>query len=226
MSVSTTRDPTSRSPSSPPETRRDDILEAALEVMSRRGFDRASITAIAGRAGMARATVYQHFCDKQDILVALADRIATRFIHAIDAWAPLPPDPGAGPDELRRLIDSRVVSALTAIAANADATRLVVRLTRGTDRVFVHDMLRRIDDHVVAVLSREIDAAVGFRWARPCDARTAARFILGGLDKIAMDAIDRDEPVRLASAAMAHEIGAFVFAALAHPELVTRGGPR
>src|SRR5262250_1338566 len=112
---------------------RDGILEAALEVMSRKGFERASIAAIAGRAGVSRATVYQHFCDKQDILAALAERIAQRIIAAIDTWAPLPPPAHAGKHELRAMIDARVAQILAAIAANADATRLVVRLTRGSD---------------------------------------------------------------------------------------------
>jgi len=44
-------------------TRRDRILEAARAVVSRKGFERTSIAAIAGRGGFARATVYQHFCD-------------------------------------------------------------------------------------------------------------------------------------------------------------------
>jgi len=101
------------------------------------------------------------------------------------------------------MIDTRVAQILGAIAANADATRLVVRLTRGSDRPPAHDMLRNIDDHVVAILTGEIQAASGYRWARACDAQTAARFILGGLEKVANDAIDRDESSALRTKAMA-----------------------
>lgn len=161
MSVST-RPPGPAGPERPflqGETRRDGILEAALAIMSRKGFERASIAAIAGRAGVARATVYQHFCDKQDILVALAERITRRIIETIETWAPLPRCPAAGERELRAMIDTRVAQILGAIAANADATRLVARLTRGSDRAPTHDFLRKIDDHVVAVLTREIQAA-------------------------------------------------------------------
>jgi AcrR family transcriptional regulator len=193
--------------------------------MSRKGFERASIAAIAGRAGVARATVYQHFCDKQDILVALAERITRRIIETVETWAPLPVSPAAGERELRAMIDTRVAQILGAIAANADATRLVVRLTRGSDRAPTYDILRKIDDHVVAVLTREIQAASGYRWARACDAQTAARFILGGLEKVANDAIDRDESSALRTKAMAAEIGALVFFALAHRNLLARAAP-
>jgi len=193
--------------------------------MSRKGFERASIAAIAGRAGVARATVYQHFCDKQDILIALAERITQRIIETVDTWAPLPASPAAGEQELRAMIDSRVAQLLDAIAANADATRLVVRLTRGSDRHPAQDILRKIDDHLVAVLTREIQTATGYRWARACDAQTAARFILGGLEKVANDAIDRDESYVLRTKAMAAEIGALVFFALAHKKLLARATP-
>ena len=224
MSVST-RPPDPKRPLFPGDSRRDEILEAALEVMSRKGFERSSIAAIAGRAGVARATIYQHFCDKQDILVALAERITQRIIEAVDTWAPLPDSPAAGERELRAMIDRRVAQILEAIAANADATRLVMHLTRGSDRVPTRDFLRKIDDHVVAVLTREIQAASGYRWARACDAQTAARFILGGLEKVANDAIDRDESHSLRTKAMAAEIGALVFFALAHRKLLGRATP-
>jgi hypothetical protein len=123
------------------------------------------------------------------------------------------------------VIDQRVAQILEAIAANADTTRLVVRLARGSDRVPTQDILRKIDDHVVAVLTREIQAASGYRWARACDAETAARFILGGLEKVANDAIERDESHALRTKAMAAEIGALVFFALAHRKVLVPAPP-
>src|SRR5262245_29584477 len=226
MSVST-RPPRTPGPKRPffqGDTRRDGILEAALEVMSRRGFERSSIAAIAGRAGVARATVYQHFCDKQDILLALAERITHRIIETVETWEPLPATPAAGEKELRAMIDKRVAQILGAIATNADATRLVVRLNRGSDRAHTADFLATIDDHVAAMLPREMHAARNFRCARHCEAQTAARFILGGLEKVANDAIDRDESSALRTTSMAAEIGALVFFALVHRDLLAGAG--
>jgi len=227
MSVSTRgpRAPRPRAPAHEAETRREEILEAALEVMSRRGFERASIAAIAGRARVARATVYQHFCDKQDILVALAERITRRIIEAVNGWAPLPISPFAGAQELRAMIETRVGQIFKAITDNADATRLVVRLSRSEERHFAHELFRKMDDHVIAVLSAEIEAATSYRWARSCDARTAARFILGGIDKIATDAIEREDTRELENPELEKEIGALVFFALAHHDLLSASAP-
>src|SRR5262245_59177044 len=58
-------------------TRRHGILEAPLAVMSRTGFERTSIAAIAGRAGIARATVSQPVCDS-DRDASQARRTKTR----------------------------------------------------------------------------------------------------------------------------------------------------
>src|SRR5262245_38898239 len=86
------------------QARRDGILDAALAVISHKGFHRASIADVANRAHVSRATVYQHFADKRDIFGALADRIARRITEAADAWPNLP-DPaeeaGAEPSALR-----------------------------------------------------------------------------------------------------------------------------
>jgi len=208
------------------EARRDEILEVALGVISRKGFHRTSIADIAGGARVSRATVYQYFADKRDILVALADRIARRIIDAADAWAPLPTDLSGTEvegearsveDQARlmiELIHTRVSRILEAIVANADAARLVVRLTRGNDRL-VDDTLRRIDDHIVGILTRDIETAKERGWVRPCHAQTIARFLLGGLEKIVMDTFDREDAPPLDSNVIAGEMAAFVFFGLA-----------
>src|SRR5262245_27456070 len=113
--------------------RRDEILEAALWVISRNGFHNTSMAAIATRSGVSRAAVYQYFSDKGDILLALADRVTGRIIEAVDGWVALPLAPVADPSEegarnieaeLRHMVDVRVAQILAAISANVDAARL------------------------------------------------------------------------------------------------------
>ncbi len=52
-----------------PEKRRQ-ILEGAREVFREQGFERASVDVIAARAGVSKATVYNHFDDKKALFVA------------------------------------------------------------------------------------------------------------------------------------------------------------
>ena len=58
------------------ELRRQHILDAATEVFSERGFNRASIRDIATAAGVADGTIYNVFENKDALLMALLDALA------------------------------------------------------------------------------------------------------------------------------------------------------
>jgi AcrR family transcriptional regulator len=221
--------------SSDADARREAVLDAALAVISRTGdFHQASIGAIAARAHVSRATIYHHSIDKQDILVALADRSARRITEAADAWEPLPPrgrdraeggrGHGGTESELRRMIETRIAKILTVIAANADAVRLLVQLARGDDRR-LDAAVRRLDDHIVGILGQDIRIAIGEGWVRPCDPEAVARFLIGGIEKLVVGTVGRYEPVALDVQALVREIGDMIFAALAHPDLRSPSRP-
>jgi AcrR family transcriptional regulator len=55
--------------------RRQHILDAAIEVFSERGFDRASIREIATAASVADGTIYNVFENKEALLMALLDAL-------------------------------------------------------------------------------------------------------------------------------------------------------
>ncbi len=61
----------------PAEQRREQILEAAVKLFSRNGFDRTTIREIARAAGINEATIYKHFETKEK----LYDAIIERFIE-------------------------------------------------------------------------------------------------------------------------------------------------
>jgi AcrR family transcriptional regulator len=52
------------------EARRRQILAGARQAFTELGYERASVDAIAARAGVAKATVYNHFEDKASLFVA------------------------------------------------------------------------------------------------------------------------------------------------------------
>lgn len=58
--------------------RREQIVQALLRVMANRGYDGASIQAIAKEAGLSPGLIHYHFASKQEILLALVDRLVAR----------------------------------------------------------------------------------------------------------------------------------------------------
>ncbi len=55
--------------------RRTQILDAAITVFSEKGFHRATIKEIARVAGIADGTIYTYFASKDEILLAVLDRL-------------------------------------------------------------------------------------------------------------------------------------------------------
>jgi AcrR family transcriptional regulator len=60
--------------------RRDDILAAAETLFLRYGVRRTSMDDIATEAGIAKGTVYLSFRSKEELFVALTERMTTRFL--------------------------------------------------------------------------------------------------------------------------------------------------
>jgi len=53
---------------------RERLLDAALEVFSRRGFYAASVDEIAAEAGYSKGAIYSNFFNKEELFLALIDR--------------------------------------------------------------------------------------------------------------------------------------------------------
>ena len=60
--------------------RRDQLLDVTTELVAQAGFHAASIEAIARRAGITRAVVYQHFGDLQALLEEVIERETNRAL--------------------------------------------------------------------------------------------------------------------------------------------------
>ena len=61
------------------------ILEAAQDVIARRGFQQASIREIASEAGLSLAGLYHYVGGKDELLFLVLDRALDRLLTALDA---------------------------------------------------------------------------------------------------------------------------------------------
>lgn len=85
------------------EARREQISDALIRVMAKRGYDGASIADIAKTARLTPGLVHYHFDTKQEILLLALDRLVARHVSGLEArLAQAEGDPAA---ELDAFID-------------------------------------------------------------------------------------------------------------------------
>jgi AcrR family transcriptional regulator len=66
------------------EERKQQILNAAEEVFSEKGFDRARMDDIAGETGLSKGTLYLYFRSKNDLIIAILDRLFQREFKQLE----------------------------------------------------------------------------------------------------------------------------------------------
>jgi AcrR family transcriptional regulator len=106
---------------------RDDILDAAAQVIRKKGFHGASMSDIADVVNLQKASLYHHVSSKQEILLALLDRALGMLTDhiAVIASQPIPAD-----QKLRQMIRGY----LSVLADNADLTAVLLFEHRSLDK--------------------------------------------------------------------------------------------
>jgi AcrR family transcriptional regulator len=118
----------------PPEQRREQLIDAALEVILERGYARISIEAIARAAGITRPVVYDHFPNLNRLLHAVIEREERISLEQLAQV--VPEDPGdQAPAELLTTGVARFLAAVT----NRPATwRIILLPPEGTPPIVRH----------------------------------------------------------------------------------------
>lgn len=139
--------------------RRGEILDAALDVFARKGYEGGTMREIAACVGVTEPALYRHYSGKEalfaDLIAVAADHIAGKAGGALEAL-----DPGHLRDSLRALIGvrrghthqnegvTRVMRTLVAAAPHHATFREVFRAhLAGPMMERLRTMIPRIDEH-------------------------------------------------------------------------------
>ena len=98
---------------------RDDILDAAAQVIRKKGFHAASMADIAETVKLQKASLYHHVSSKQEILLALLDRAIEMLIEEI---APISARSAPADEKLREMTRTY----LRLLAENADLASVLL----------------------------------------------------------------------------------------------------
>lgn len=130
--------------------RREQVLDATMEIIGEQGFQAVSILSVARRAGISRPIVYEHFESLDGLLVALIKREMKRALEQVSETA-LPDLSEGDPTEL--MLES-LSKYLAAVEEHPTTWRLVLMPPEGAPET----LRKRIVEGRAAVLRSLTDA--------------------------------------------------------------------
>lgn len=165
------------------ERRRVEIVRAAAQVFSLRGYAGTTTKDIAVAADIGESTLYNYFKSKRDIFIAIVDQKAKNIDDLLGATKP------KDPPEMMALMDK----ALEIILSQAQYTRsLLIEAWMDNDLFenFLQLRLRRIQRFIQEII--EEDTAAGK--LRPIDPALGARLLIGMSIGAILPALRGNEP--------------------------------
>ena len=140
----------------------DIILECAKEEFMEKGFEGASMRAIAERAGYTTGMLYGRFADKsqlfRELVSAAADRLFGYFSGAEDAFAAFPADRQYR--EMHSYVGEKVDVMMDIIYDNFDAFKLIVCKSAGSGYEYYIDQMIEIETKNTMRFIRALNAHV------------------------------------------------------------------
>jgi AcrR family transcriptional regulator len=134
--------------------RREAILEAALDAFAGAGYHETSLDAVADRAGISKALIYEHFASKRELHRALLERYVHELLaRVIDATA------AAEPGEAR--LRSGLDAFLEFVEERRDAWRFVFRNVSDPE---IADAVNRLREEVAVTLAGLMAADAPPEW--------------------------------------------------------------
>src|ERR671937_986443 len=115
-------------PRLPPAQRREQLIDAALEVILERGYARISIEAIARAAGITRPVVYDHFPNLNRLLHAVIEREERISLEQLAEVVPEEP----GDQTPAELLTRGVTGFLEAVMSRPASWRIILLPLEGT----------------------------------------------------------------------------------------------
>lgn len=161
-------------PRLPPDERREQLLDAALQIIGAGGFEAVSVESVAREAGVTRPVVYGVFRDLDELLNALHRREQARALEQLMAIVPLFPG-DRDPDEVAV---EAVGEFIDAVIADPLTWRLILLPVDGTP-VAVQRQVVLARDAIAQQLGRLVAWGVEVRGGpRDIDQELLARTIL------------------------------------------------
>jgi TetR/AcrR family fatty acid metabolism transcriptional regulator len=172
--------------------RHERILEAALQVFSRKGYRDASVDDIAAESDTSKGGVYFHFPNKQAIFLALLDRMAALLRSRVEEAIAAERDPV-------RKADIALQVVLRTFGSHRTLARLFFVDALGAGREF-NQRMAELRAEFAALIQRHLDEAIRQGAIPPVDTTVAARVWFGAINEVVTAWVLQEPPGRLEDA--------------------------
>lgn len=182
----------------PLEVRREQLLDAAIQVIVREGYEGVSVDAIAREAGVTRPVVYGAYAGLNELLGALLDRQQARALTQLAEVLPdqLDTPLAGGPDAW--ILDA--LRALIVRVSNDQLTwRPILLAPHGTPEA-VRVRIEADRERIRIQLAELLGAGIEQRGGPAVDVELASHALIGVLEhfgRLLLEDPDRFEPDRL-----------------------------
>ena len=138
-----------------PEKRREQLIDAALNVIVEQGYEGVSIESIARTAGVTRPVIYDHFANLGRLLQALIEREEAYALAQLEDVVPSAPQATGDPPVM---FAAGVRRFLDAVASRPNTWRIILLPPEGTPAI--------VREHVETNRARLLARLIEFvRWA-------------------------------------------------------------
>jgi TetR/AcrR family transcriptional regulator, fatty acid metabolism regulator protein len=172
---------------------RERILDAALQVIAKRGYSAAGVQEIVDLSATSKGSFYFHFPSKEQMVMALVERMSDKLSDKVRDSVKHEPTP------LHRVAAS--IDALMSIFARQRNVAQVLLLNivgngKATDKKFLP-----IRAKFSALIKHELDEAVACGQIKPTDTVLVSRIWVGGLHEVILHWLLTGQPSPLTLAA-------------------------
>jgi AcrR family transcriptional regulator len=156
---------------------RDAVLQRAVGLFNRRGYDATSIGDLAADLGVTKSAIYHHFDSKESLLAAALDEALTELTRVVDTA-----EEADGDVDAYDRLTSAVRASVQILVAHLPAVTLLLRV-RGNSELEERALRRR--RHIDEQLARLVHAAVDEGALRDdIDAELISRLVFGTVNSL------------------------------------------
>jgi AcrR family transcriptional regulator len=168
---------------------RERILSTAEDVIARRGYTAAGVQEIVTLSGTSKGSFYFHFPSKEQMVMALFERMSQKLINKVYRTIEKEPSP------LHRVAAS--IDTLMAVFAGKRTIAHVLLLNIAGNGKDIDRKFLPIREKFSALIQQELDAAVAAGQIRPVDTALVARMWVGSIREVIYDWLLTGKPSTL-----------------------------